>query len=164
MTAAGFCTHARDDADVVACAERRACYEVPLRRFARFTEIEQYLDRLLSSAWWGDTFPGAPLEVVPERRSHNATFSAAACRPDGTGVVWIVDGHGWGLETVLHELAHLAVGTGAAHGSYFVEALGELWRHEAGVFAWAALESAFTTCDHRGALRLGGSPRRPRRP
>lgn len=135
-------------------AEQLAMDVVALRRFRRFVEIERYVEGVVTATWWSERFSDAPLEVILERRSARATFSAAArCAPggeprsdgtDGAGVIWLVDGHGWGLETVLHELAHLGAGTAAGHGERFVEALCDLWRHEAGIEAWAALTSALS--------------------
>lgn len=158
-------------------AEQSASTTVPLRRFRRFSEIETYVETVVTARWWSERFCDAPLEVVLQRRSRSATFSAAAQCPaeeasglddaNHTGVIWLVDGHGWGLETVLHELAHLAAGTDAAHGERFVEALGDLWRHEAGIEAWAALTralDAFNVVDRRDAEQHDGSPRPPRHP
>lgn len=163
-----------DPAELVEAAEEYAIGAFPLRRFRRFTHIENYLETVVTGPWWSLRFPDAPLEVHLQRRSRGATFSAAACsgkgqRVDGRevdrpGLIWLVDGHGWGLETVLHELAHLAAGPGAGHGQEFRDALGELWRHEAGIEAWAALQHGFSTaglnvCDHPAAERRGGCPR-----
>jgi len=132
-------------ADVVYSAEDAAVARVPLRRFARFADIEAYVENVVLSAWWAETFPDAPLEVEMERRSRSATFSAATTTGDEVGLVALVDGRGWGLETVLHELAHLAAGNRAEHGAAFADALEELWRHEAGVVAWAALHEGLAT-------------------
>lgn len=163
-----------DDAELVQAAEASAIAAFPLRRFRRFSQIEDYLETLVSGAWWSLRFPDAPLEILLQRRSRGATFSAAACagtghRVDGrevdrAGIIWLVDGHGWGLETVLHELAHLAAEPGAGHGPEFRDSLGELWRHEAGIDAWAALQHGFSAaglsvCDHPDAEPRGGYPR-----
>lgn len=129
-------------AEALYAAERRAAASVPLRRFRRFADIEAYVEQVVLSSWWSDAFPSAPLEVEVLRRSRSATFSAAATTGDEVGLVALVDGHGWGLETVLHELAHLAAGGHAGHGPRFAGALEQLWRHEAGVEAWAALRAA----------------------
>lgn len=176
-------SHEPTAAEVVRCAEERALLGFPLRRFARFSEIEFYLDRLASSRWWSETFPEAPIEIHLQRRSRQATFSAAATehadtpapqrrehdprwggRADPSGIIWLVDGRGWGLETVLHEMAHLAAGAEAGHGDVFVDSLCGLWRHEAGVEPWAALSAAFSSCELRDAARRDGCPRPPRRP
>ena len=166
-----------DPAELVQAAEESAIAASPLRRFRRFSQIEDYLETLVGGAWWSLQFPDAPLEVMLQRRSRGATFSAAACsdtgrRVDGrevdrAGIIWLVDGHGWGLETVLHELAHLAADPGAGHGPDFRDALGELWRHEAGIEAWAALQhglsnTGLNACDHPTAEPHGGYP--PRQP
>ena len=123
-------------------AEDRAAREAGVRRFRRFTELEAFTQSVVLGDWWSLRFPDAPLEVVVQRRSRGATWSAASVTPDGVGLLWFVDGRGWGMETVLHELAHLAAGSGASHGSRFTGALGELWRHEAGIEAWAILRLA----------------------
>jgi hypothetical protein len=163
-----------DPAELVEVAEEYAIGVFPLRRFRRFTHIEIYLETLVTCPWWSLRFPDAPLEVLLQRRSAGATFSAAACsdtgrRVDGrevdqAGLIWLVDGHGWGLETVLHELAHLAAGPVSGHGPEFREALGELWRHEAGIEAWVALQQGYSAaglsaCGHPAAEQRGGYPR-----
>lgn len=121
-------------------AEGSAARLAGVRRFTRFNQLESFVHGVVLSDWWSDNFPEAPLEVEVSRRSRNATWSAAATH-QGIGLVAIVDGAGWGLETVLHELAHLAAGPGAGHGTAFVSALEGLWRREAGIEAWACLRA-----------------------
>lgn len=159
------------DALLVEHAERFASTQFPLRRFPRFSQIEQYVAAVLLTRWWSETFPDAPLEVVVLRRSRTATFSAATITGrtptpsatgaggDGLGVIWLVDGRGWGLETVLHEMAHLAAGIGAGHGVAFRSALGHLWRHEAGIEAWAALQAGLSSYGPPGGAPHDESPR-----
>lgn len=182
-----MCTDAQMTADaptraqLVEMAEEHAVGEFQLRRFRRFAHIEAYIASVVTGPWWCERFPDAPLEVLVERRSRSATYSAAgtsyaaancnddvwghATAVDPTGIIWLVDGAGWGLETVLHELAHLAAETRADHGPAFTDALGELWRHEAGVEAWAALQQGFARsgisvpCDHPDDAPPAGSPR-----
>ena len=122
-------------------AEDTAARKAGLRRFRTFSELEEVLQRVVQGDWWAAQFPNAPLEVEVSRRSRNATFSAAATDSQGVGLIAIVDGSGWGMETILHELAHLAAGPDAGHGSRFAEALLALWRHEAGIEAWACLRT-----------------------
>jgi len=129
------------DARSVYAAEAAAIRDLPLRRFGRFSELEAYVESVVVGDWWDETFPAAPVELELQRRSRNATWSAACTTADEVGIMAIVDGHGWGLETVLHELAHLAAGHEAAHGPAFRRALGLLWRHEAGVEAWSVLNA-----------------------
>ncbi len=129
-------------AEAVRTAEDEATSQVALRRFRTFRELEAYVQSVVLSRWWSECFPAAPLEVEVVRRGRSATFSAAEQPASGFAVVHIVDGRGWGLETVLHELAHLAAGVRAGHGERFTRALRSLWRHEAGVEAWAAIEAA----------------------
>ncbi len=143
-------------AAAVYAAEERAVDVASLRRFNTFAEIEAYIERVTISLWWSERFPDAPIEVVVQRRSRTATFSAAATTDDHVGIIALVDGVGWGLETVLHELAHLAAGRIAAHGAAFRHALADLWRHEAGVEAWAALDSILASDPSPGRHR---SPR-----
>lgn len=133
----------------VYAAEDAVLSSVALRRFRRFTDIEEYVASLTLSPWWDQRFGAAPLDVRLQRRSHTATMSCATVAGGHVGVIALVDGSGWGLETVLHELAHVAVGIRAGHGPVFRAALADLWRHEAGVVAWAALDA-----------ELAGSPRR----
>jgi len=142
MTPTGGRATVHADAAAIYAAEDHAAATVPLRRFGRFADIEAHVVRLTTSSWWDDRFPGAPVEVEVHRRSHSATVSCSTIDPDRVGLIALVDGRGWGLETVLHELAHVAAGIGAGHGDRFRRALLDLWRHDAGVQAWAALESA----------------------
>ena len=94
-----------------------------------FADLRAHVDAIVSSDWWADTFPSAPIEMHVERRSRTATFSAA-CRADGAGIVWIVDGEHWNAGVVCHELAHVASGSG--HDAGFRTALLALWRRECG--------------------------------
>ncbi|MGI9578077.1 MAG: hypothetical protein ACR2OH_07770 [Microthrixaceae bacterium] len=125
--------------ELLYACEDRSAQLASLRRFATFASLESYVQRTVLSGWWSAEFPDAPLDVEVTRRSRNATCSLAATDTDGVGLIAIVDGTGWGLETVLHELAHLASGPASAHDSRFTTTLMALWRHEAGVEAWAAL-------------------------
>jgi putative metallohydrolase (TIGR04338 family) len=125
------------------------------RRFRRFTEVQDFVQAALRDPWWEERFPDAPVQVDVLRRSRSATFSAAHVTPDGwDAVIWIRDGS-WDAVTVVHELAHVAVGArpGArdarpepAHGTRFVAALVDLWRHHLGVHAYGALLGALV--DH----------------
>jgi len=131
------------EAAAVYAAEDAALAGWPLRRFRRFAEIPRFVETVTTSSWWDESFPGAPVEVAVQRRSRTATYSAAAETSDEVGVLALVDGRGWGLDTILHELAHLAAGRRAAHGPRFRTALLILWRREAGIEGWAALRAAF---------------------
>lgn len=115
------------------------------RRFARFTELSAFVQAVVMSTFWESTFPGAPIEITLFRRSRGATFSAATVDGrEATAAVWIRDGS-WDLVTVLHELAHVAAGTGdpsGPHGATFVDALLRLWREYLGFHAYGALRSA----------------------
>jgi putative metallohydrolase (TIGR04338 family) len=111
-----------------------------LRRYRRFDEIVAHVESIVTDEWWSDTFPDAPIDVDVQRRSRDATFSAAVDVGPGAAIILIVDGRAWGLDTVLHELAHVAAGTSADHGPDFEGALLELWRRHAGLEAWAVLD------------------------
>ncbi|MEX0768135.1 MAG: hypothetical protein WD029_06665, partial [Microthrixaceae bacterium] len=100
------------------------------RKFAKFAQIESYVESVLLSPWWEHQFPAAPLDVQLFRRSRSATFSAAAVDRSGEeAAIWIRDGS-WDAVTVVHELAHVASAqpvhspdpTGA-HGQAFTTAL-----------------------------------------
>jgi putative metallohydrolase (TIGR04338 family) len=127
------------------------------RRFRRFSELEQYVQSVVLGPWWEHSFPEAPIEVTVLRRSSGATFSAAHVTPDGAeAVVWVRAGS-WDAVTVVHELAHVAVGRAsgqpvgqpvggsAPHGAEFAGALLVCWRELLGVQAYGALRSAFDT-------------------
>ncbi len=121
------------------------------RRFTRFVQVERLVDDIVTSQWWSEVFPDAPIEVTVKRRSRGATFSAAAVdTAKDAACLWIRDGS-WNLVTVLHELAHMASGGGSGkdpsgpHGSDFVSALCELWREYLGFHAFGALQSALET-------------------
>jgi putative metallohydrolase (TIGR04338 family) len=116
------------------------------RRFRRFVELEQYVQQVSLGTWWEATFPAAPIDITVLRRSSGATFSAAHVDPDGEeAAIWIRDGS-WDAVTVVHELAHVAVGAdvgiGGAHGARFATALLQCWRQLLGVQAYGALRSA----------------------
>ena len=120
------------------------------RSFARFADLEDYVESVLMGPWWDHEFPGAPIEVELIRRSRTATFSAAAV--DRTGeeaAIWIRDGS-WDAVTVVHELAHVASAQAAPrsdptgpHGQEFATALLLLWRELLGLHAYGALRSGF---------------------
>jgi putative metallohydrolase (TIGR04338 family) len=117
------------------------------RRFRRFSQVQQYVVSVVLGAWWEATFPDAPVEVEVMRRSSGATFSAAHVDPTGDeAVIWIRDGS-WDAVTVVHELAHVAVGARAVvdgpHGAEFATVLLTCWRELLGVQAYGALRSAF---------------------
>lgn len=113
------------------------------RRFRRFAELEQWVASVVLGPWWESTFPGAPLDVTVLRRSSGATFSAARVEGD-EAAMWIRDGS-WDVVTVVHELAHVAVGTehgdDGPHGSTFATTLLMCWRELIGVQAYGALRS-----------------------
>lgn len=171
---------AEAEADAVYAAEDLAVAAHPLRRFTRFAQIEAHVGRLTASRWWDERFPAAPVEVCVQRRSHTATASCATVRResvgDGWAVIALVDGTGWGLETVLHELAHVGAGIDARHGPRFRAALADLWRHEAGLHAWLELDAALGRFGDAAAEPVSGrcaprddgppawSPRRTRLP
>lgn len=129
------------------------------RHFTRFTHVEAMIDSVVTSPWWDETFPHAPIEVVVMRRSRGATFSAATVdRAAEAAAVWIRDGS-WDLVTILHELAHVASRgedpTGP-HGQMFAADLCELWRRFMGFHAYGALRSALEA--HGVPLRLDLRP------
>ncbi|MEZ5238058.1 MAG: hypothetical protein R2716_03595 [Microthrixaceae bacterium] len=162
-------SHEPTAAEVVRCAEERALLGFPLRRFARFSRSRSprpprelplvvgdvprgtHRDPPATAQQAGDLLGGRH-----RARRHAGTAAARAWprwggRADPSGIIWLVDGRGWGLETVLHEMAHLAAGAEAGHGDAFVDSLCGLWRHEAGVEPWAALSAAFSSCELRDA-------------
>ena len=116
------------------------------RHFARFAELEAWVERVVLGPRWEAMFPEAPLEVAVLRRSRSATFSAAHVTPSGdAAAIWIRDGS-WDAATVVHELAHVAAGghpdPSGPHGRRFATALLRLWRELMGVHAYGALRSA----------------------
>jgi putative metallohydrolase (TIGR04338 family) len=130
---------ATERAEATYAAERRSIEHLgELRRFRRFLHIVSYVDQVVASDWWDETFPCAPAEVEVQRRSHRAVASLATVDA-GVGVIALVDGHGWSLDVVLHELAHLAAGPEWGHSDPFCGALVRLWHHEIGAEAAAVL-------------------------
>ena len=127
-----------DPTAAVYAAEDAAAAAFPPRRYRSFAELRSHIAAIVCSDWWSDTFPGAPIEVHVERRSRTATFSAA-CRRDGAGIVWFVDGQHWNATAVCHELAHVASDSG--HDALFREALVALWRRECGFLAATELSA-----------------------
>ncbi len=135
----------RRTADAVYEAEHAALDGVG-PRLARWTDVVDYVDSLTTDARWTDVFPDAPVEVVVERRSRSARYSAA---DPAHGVIHIRDGS-WDAATVLHELAHLAVGVDGdeePHGEQFVGTMLELVRAFLGFDAFGSLRSEL---DRRG--------------
>ena len=121
-----------DQAAAVYASEDAAAAAFPPRRYRTFAELRSHVDAIVCSDWWADTFPSAPIEVHVERRSRTATFSAA-CRRDGAGILWFVDGEHWTAAAVCHELAHVASDSG--HDARFRVALVALWQRECGFLA-----------------------------
>jgi putative metallohydrolase (TIGR04338 family) len=140
MTPSSACLLADPAAEVYAAEARSLGRLGGLRRFERFSDLVAYVHAVTASDWWDDTFPGAPALVELQRRSHRATASLATT-DSGVGIIALVDGHGWSLDTVLHELAHVGVGPAYGHAEPFRAALVHLWRHEAGIEAATVLAS-----------------------
>ena len=139
MSARSSATHGSDDpAAAVYAAEDAAAEAFPPRRYRTFAELRSHVEAIVCSDWWADSFPDAPIEVHVERRSRTATFSAA-CRRDGAGILWFVDGEHWTAGAVCHELAHIASGSG--HDDRFWLALVALWRRECGFTAATELSA-----------------------
>jgi putative metallohydrolase (TIGR04338 family) len=132
--------------DAVYAAEHVALDDVG-PRFARWSDVVAFVDALTTDTRWTDVFPDAPIEVEVVRRSRSARYSAA---DPSHGVIHIRDGS-WDAATVLHELAHLAVGVDDdtdPHGERFVGTMLELVRTFLGFDAYGALR---TQLDRRGA-------------
>ena len=129
---------AAEPASAVYAAEDAASEAFPPRRYRTFAELRSHIEAIVCSDWWADTFPEAPIEVHVERRSRTATFSAA-CRRDGAGILWFVDGEHWNASAVCHELAHVASNSG--HDARFRDALVTLWRRECGFLAATELSA-----------------------
>jgi putative metallohydrolase (TIGR04338 family) len=131
--------------DALYRAEQRALPDGG-RRFTRFEQVATYVEQIVTGPWWERTFPEAPLEVDVLRRSRSATFSAAHVSEDGdAAAIWVRDGS-WDQVTIVHELAHVAVGNvpdvSGPHGAAFSTALLCCWRELCGVSAYGALRSA----------------------
>ena len=132
------------DAMALYAAEDAAAATAGVRRYDTFRSMVDHVDEIVTSSWWDETFPGAPVEVHVERRSSTATFSAAVDLADAA-VVAIVDSHHWSAHVVLHELAHVAVGPAHDHGPVFRGALYRLWRRHAGLPAATELAHALAS-------------------
>ena len=133
-------TAAPGGTDALYAAEDRAATAAGVRRYRRFTELSAHVAAVVTSDWWDQRFPDAPAAVHVERRSRNATYSAAVHHPalGDAAVIAIIDGRHWSTHVVLHELAHVAT-RGDGHGPEFRSALIALWRREAGIYAAATL-------------------------
>ena len=117
------------------------------RRFTRFVDLTFFVDGVVADDWWSDRFPGAPLEVAVERRSHTARYSCAHVERDGSAGLILIRSGSWDMVTVIHELAHVGVSaerprSEASHGEAFTSALVDLWRRHLGFHAYGALRSA----------------------
>lgn len=129
--------------------QREACYRAEHealsgsgRAFSRFSDVEAWVESVVSAPAWLDGFPDAPVEVRVQRRSRSARYAAAERR---TATIWIPAGS-WTSPVVVHELAHLAVDVDD-HGPLFAGALLTLVRRFVGFDAYGALSAAF---DRRG--------------
>lgn len=118
-------------------------------RLRRWTEVEAFLTRVVTSAWYHELFPDGPIDVELQRRSRSATASLALA---GADVIAVRDGS-WNAITLLHELAHLVAPGEPPHGPRFTATELELVRRVCGIEAFAALRSSFDTHD----VEVGGS-------
>jgi putative metallohydrolase (TIGR04338 family) len=118
-------------------AEAEALAEVG-PRFTRWDELVAWVDSVTTDPRWIDGFHDAPIAVEVVRRTSSARYSVA--EPEA-GAIHIRAGS-WDAPTVLHELAHLAVGAvDEPHGARFCGVLLDLVRMWCGVDAWAALRT-----------------------
>jgi len=114
------------------------------RRFVRWVELEGFVDEVVAGDFWTVELPRrwrrpTPSRVHVVRRSSSATASVAERdRP----VIHIRSGH-WSALVVLHELAHLAVRDGEAHGPVFAGVELDLIRWHVSFGAATALSEAF---------------------
>lgn len=108
-------------------------------RLRRWTQVEEFFERVIGSSQYLERFPDAPLEIGLGRRSRNARSSVAVVEH---GQILIRDGS-WNALTVLHELAHLVSPDGHPHGPSFVATELELVRLFCGFVDHATLSHAF---------------------
>ncbi|MFN8049954.1 MAG: hypothetical protein U0Q22_00770 [Acidimicrobiales bacterium] len=109
------------------------------RRLRRWVEVEAFVESVLTSERYLDSFPDGPLEVLVDRRSRGARASLAV---PTRNLILIRDGS-WNVLTVLHELAHLLAPDDPPHGPAFVATELVLVRDHCGFAAYGALRSAF---------------------
>lgn len=114
----------------------------------RWSDVEAFVERVLSSSAYLDRFPDAPLDVVVDRRSRGARSSLAI--PEHATIL-VRDGS-WSALVVLHELAHLVAPPAGRHGDpsadghgpRFAATLLRLVRDHCGIEAAVTLEASFT--------------------
>jgi len=109
------------------------------RRLRRWTEVQAFLEGVLTDPSYLDAFPDAPLDVHLDRRSRSATASVAV---PAQRTILIRDGS-WNALTLLHELAHLVSPDPEPHGPDFTATELLLIRRFCGFDAYATLRSAF---------------------
>ncbi len=147
MTLSGNTDHPQREA---ADPQREAVYraedevEDACRRFIRWTELEGFVNDVVAGEFWMSELPRrwrrpTPPRVHVVRRSSSATASLAERdRP----VIHIRSGH-WSALVVLHELAHLIVRDGDAHGPTFAGVEVDLIRWHVSFAAATELSDAF---------------------
>lgn len=115
-------------------------------RFRAVADIEAYLDKIISSAWWRRRYP--KVRTVQIKDGRGTTFARGGYNPDGTGTLNLPM---WARNepVILHELAHVATdsihgprGT-PPHGREFCSTFLGLVRWQMGEQAWRALKDAF---------------------
>lgn len=111
------------------------------RKFPTFSEVEGFVEEVLESEWWQNTFPTAPIRVIVEKRSSSARFALAT----SGGVIAIPNSpSGRTTSTVLHELAHTATDRVDGHGPIYRSAMLKLVRHYMGFYAYVNLEHSYS--------------------
>ncbi len=125
------------------------------RRFSSLDEIQQYVDKLVGSAWWGRRSNVRSIKVHPQRS--NASAMAHPSRRTIHMPEWA-----WCESIVLHEVAHVWTERAAApeaipsHGREFARNLLELVGRQMGADCRRRLKASFV--EHKVKHSL---PRRP---
>jgi putative metallohydrolase (TIGR04338 family) len=107
------------------------------RTFATVKEVRRYVDDLLCEEWFQWTWPSV-LAVNVERRSNGATWSYA----DDVTMTISLAPSGLNERMVLHELAHLCVGTIYGHNARFCRSYLTLVRRQMGFHVYGELLAA----------------------
>jgi putative metallohydrolase (TIGR04338 family) len=122
------------------------------RQFSAMADLRRWVEQVVTSPWWSETFPSAPVDVDVVARSATSTASVSHVGDAGRAAFVRVHPSHRHAAGVVHELAHVAAWepmghlasvVEPSHGPRFCEALLLLWREHLGVHAYGALRSAF---------------------
>lgn len=127
----------------VYAAERASIQSAPEERFRNLSDIEHYLVKMISSAWWQRRYPVRSIAVKSGAGTRNA-MGTNYSRTRGMISIPL-----WARQetVILHEVAHVVAGATygsiPAHGREFCKVFLDLIRWRMGDEAWRSLKDEF---------------------